>query len=158
MFIRWHITDPVDPRYKRMRALLIESVRVDGKPRQRHLAFLGSVTYQDRNDVEERWQFWRNADQALYRLGNRLSPIQRGEVEKALAERIRPLTPSQIEACEKREQARELERQEAMRESLELVRSFKEPTLLERMLLFLPKLTRTELRQLRARIDQQTGG
>ena len=77
----------MDPRYKRMRALLIESVRVDGKPRQRHLAFLGSVTYQDRNDVEERWQFWRNADQALYRLGNRLSPIQRGEVEKALAER-----------------------------------------------------------------------
>jgi hypothetical protein len=122
MFVRWHITNAVDPRYDRMRAILIESVRIGGKPRQRHIGFLGSVNYQDRRDVEERWQFWRSAHRVLDRLGNR---IQRDEVEKKLAERIRPLTSAQIQACEKQEEEREHRKQEVLREALKLWRSLR---------------------------------
>ena len=39
---------------QRLRAMLVETVRIDGKPRQRYLAYLGSV----QADRRDRPRFW----------------------------------------------------------------------------------------------------
>lgn len=65
MFIRWqHYTSrALNPWQRnrnaegtRLRAVLVEAVRIDGKPRQRHIAFLGSI----RIDQSDRLPFWHN--------------------------------------------------------------------------------------------------
>jgi len=124
MFIRWQITTAVDPENDRMRAILLESVRIDGKPRQRHIAFLGSVPYRDCN-LEDRWHFWMIAYPVLARLGNRLSTTQRDTIAKALAERVRPLTLAQVRICEERAETRERERRKALEELEPLIRAFR---------------------------------
>ena len=58
MFVRWQtyrskarspqlrIINDKDPRLK---AILVESLRINGKPRQRHIAFLSSISLDRRN-------------------------------------------------------------------------------------------------------------
>jgi|EndMetStandDraft_8_1072994.scaffolds.fasta_scaffold50255_2 hypothetical protein len=123
MFVRWQTTVAAG-EFHRLRAVLVESKRIDGKPRQLHIAFLGSLDYARRGEIEERWYFWTSALQRLDRLDNRLSAEQRGAIEKALAERVRPLTPAQIETCKKREEERERRTQEEIREIFEQARPF----------------------------------
>ena len=48
MFLRWQMRKSVASRHResppvRPVALLVESVRIDGKPRQRHVAYLFSI-------------------------------------------------------------------------------------------------------------------
>jgi hypothetical protein len=83
----------------RWNAILAESVRVDGRPRQRHVAFLGS--FLDRSDFGPRsrvW-FWDNVNARLDRLGSRLSPQDRKKVEEAIARKVKRPTPEEIEWC-----------------------------------------------------------
>jgi hypothetical protein len=58
----------------RLKAVLVESVRVHGKPRQRHVAFLGSLTFEPIGFDSSRSRLWRNVTTQLERLGNRISP------------------------------------------------------------------------------------
>jgi hypothetical protein len=46
---------------------LVESVRVDGKPVQKHVAFLGSTSI----DGADRLRFWYEVTTTLKRLSNR---------------------------------------------------------------------------------------
>ena len=86
-------------RWARLKAVLVESVRVDGKPRQKHIAFLGSVQADDPRMIEgeganaQFWRrmstrrkvrFWRDVMRRLERLGNRISPAARERISAAI--------------------------------------------------------------------------
>ena len=53
-------------------AVLVESVRVDGKPRQKHIAFLGSIASDRLGNPGP--HFWFHVTSKLKRLGNRIGP------------------------------------------------------------------------------------
>ena len=104
MFVRWQhrVRLYVGPSGVRWKASLIESVRVDGKPRQRHIALLGS--FLDRSDfgARSRVWFWDNMNVRLNRLGNRVSPQDRKNIEDAIAWKVERPTPEEIEDHRKR--------------------------------------------------------
>jgi hypothetical protein len=91
MFIRWQ---------KRLRgprsgktdvhwgAVLIEAVRVDGKPRQRYVAYLGGLTEQGIEDVRQRCRFWDRANARLHALSHRLTDQDRNRIVAKLATRV----------------------------------------------------------------------
>jgi hypothetical protein len=96
MFIRWLTYEsaiPLSswrrPKDKRLTAILVESVRVDGKPRQRHIASLASIREdQIINDVGYRCSFWERITRKLDRLRNKVSADDRRRIEAALAKRV----------------------------------------------------------------------
>jgi hypothetical protein len=102
MFIRWqsrkhtercsYLGDHNDVHW---RADLVESIRVDGKPRQRHIAYLCGFTEQQFKDqhtgkVREAQQLyvWEHALDCLDRLHNRITNEDRERIETVLAARI----------------------------------------------------------------------
>jgi hypothetical protein len=102
----------------RLKAVLVESVRVDGKPRQRHIAFLASLeTGRDRRkdlakdakdaryfehctrmELSGRARFWITVGEVLDRLDNRIAPEDRARIEASIAERVARPSPEQIQA------------------------------------------------------------
>jgi hypothetical protein len=104
MFVRWqlyrsqaltrHHRKRNDER-ARLKAVLVESVRVDGKPRQKHIAFLGSTSI----DGGDRRRFWYEVTTSLDRLDNRVSPQDRKRIVAAITKRLgeRPPTRAQTE-------------------------------------------------------------
>jgi hypothetical protein len=72
-------------------ALLVESVRIDGKPHQRHVAYLFSIWHGEEDKLGDRhWQvrWWVEASDRLDELGDRVKPEDRRKIEKALAQKI----------------------------------------------------------------------
>jgi hypothetical protein len=69
-------------------AILVEAVRSDGQPRQRHVAYLGSITESALSIVAQRHYFWEEASKRLDALGNRVRREDRGKIEAALAARV----------------------------------------------------------------------
>jgi hypothetical protein len=103
MFVVWRSRERELVYLVRHSARLVESVRVNGQPRQRFVAFLGS--FEDASDgralnpsymVEQRVRFWRNARDVLDGLGERITAGQRRDIEAALVRRVKPPTPAQI--------------------------------------------------------------
>jgi hypothetical protein len=104
MFVRWQNYRSVaswrpDKPIKRIKAVLVESVRVDGKPRQKYIAFLSS--YNPDRSGSGRFRFWREARACLDRLDNRITPDDRIKIEAELARRVPRTTPEEIEAQER---------------------------------------------------------
>ena len=103
MFIRWQKYRSValwhrrKPPITRVKAILVETVRIDGKPRQKHVAFIAS--YQDgRLDlIGTGSTFWRDARQRLDRISNQITPADHSKVEAALAQRVPPTTAAEDE-------------------------------------------------------------
>jgi hypothetical protein len=87
----------------RLKAVLVESVRVHGKPRQRHVAFLGSMTFEPIGFDSSRSRLWRNVTTQLERLGNRISPEDRDRILASIAERVGggPPTAAELEQFER---------------------------------------------------------
>jgi hypothetical protein len=115
MFVRWQRYESQalnswwaerNDRRARLKAILVESVRVDGKPRQKHVAFLGSIASDDSIDGTAGKRFWRDVTQKLERLGNRVSPEERERILAAIAAKIggRP-TEAELEQFEARVEA-----------------------------------------------------
>jgi hypothetical protein len=107
MFVRWHLHRSQDriarhrkrkDREARLRAILVEAVRIDGKPRQRHIAYLGSIRHDCTGKVDYRVRFWRDARKAFDRLGKRLTAAGRTRVEELIGERVRRPTAQQEKA------------------------------------------------------------
>jgi hypothetical protein len=67
------------------RAILVESKRVDGKPRQIHVAYLAGFTRYDLRRVEGRVRLWERIESCLDELGNRVSADDRKRIVAALA-------------------------------------------------------------------------
>ena len=96
MYVRWQRKQRVDKNGygALLTATLVESRRIDGKPRQRSIAYLGSI----REGLIERTlshhgYFWRDATRRLDQLD--MTRGQRDKIETALASRVRRLTDSE---------------------------------------------------------------
>ena len=68
----------------RLKAVLVESVWLDGKPRQKYIAFLGSTSI----DGSDWRSFWYGVITTLDRLGNRVSPQDRQRIVAAITRRL----------------------------------------------------------------------
>jgi hypothetical protein len=122
MFVRWQNYKSVarrhwrknEPPITRCRAVLVESIRIKGKPRLKHIAFLASYqphwldrSFHNREFAERmylgvRASFWRDARQRLDRLGNRITREDRSKIEAALALKVPLLTSEEEEENRRR--------------------------------------------------------
>ena len=79
------------------RAILIENVRVDGKPTQRRIAYLGGIT--ERNIAHEkpahRIYFWNGVEQKLAVLN--FSAKERTTIMQVIAKRVPRVTSGQYQ-------------------------------------------------------------
>jgi hypothetical protein len=121
MFVRWERREgrrtahnPEPGRPPRWSAILVEAVRIDGKPRQRHVALLASIgedfvrehaaprgkwrEYSDAPSTALDWRcaFWSAAGKRLRQL--RLTVVQWRRIQAALAAKVAPVTAVELEA------------------------------------------------------------
>jgi hypothetical protein len=82
------------PKTTRFRAILVESVCVDGKWRHKHVAVVGSFVAETL-DIAARCDFWRAARQ---RLSIYVKDGERARIDATLARRVPPPTAAE-EAC-----------------------------------------------------------
>ena len=79
-------------------AVLIQAVRIDGKPRQRHIATIASIT-ESRIEVDhQRRYFWDDVYERLDQLGNRLTVEDRRRIEAAIALKVPRLSREEHDA------------------------------------------------------------
>ena len=71
-------------------ALLVESQRIDGKPVQRHVAYLGGITESAIELPAQRAFFWKGVTQQLDRLA--VSEDDRARIEAAVEAKVPRLT------------------------------------------------------------------
>jgi hypothetical protein len=110
MFVRWQsrsrrhsVFGPWGTADTHWRAILVEAVRVDGKPTQRHIAYLGGVTESALAIPFQQHYFWENVEEVLDRL--QLKPAERNKIVAAVAKKAGPPpTPKQRKQLD-REQA-----------------------------------------------------
>ena len=107
MLIRWQTYRSKGGLYRgkttRIRAILSESIRVDGQSRQKFIAVIGSVVA-ERLDVEARREFWKAADE---RLSVYVHDDDRRKIEAALARRVPLLTTEEVEAHDRQRKQRD---------------------------------------------------
>ena len=109
---------------RRLKAVLCESTRIDGKPRQQHIAFLGSIgesmlpSFFEGIPTDEankmkfaRWEerslsrchwFWEHTLKKLDKLDNRIPKEERQKIEASIARLIPRPTPAESVEVEKR--------------------------------------------------------
>ena len=94
MFVRWkkrkRATKCGAPQRYSWYAEVVESVRIDGKPRQKVIAYLASIKPKDLPFAWERAYFWQRANEKLDALD--LDSAERAKLDAQLAEKVRPLT------------------------------------------------------------------
>jgi hypothetical protein len=78
-------------------AVLVESVRIAGKPTQRHVAYLGGITDSAIAVVHQRCWFWDGVLEQLDRLG--MSSENRKRIEAAVATKVPRPTKAQYNQC-----------------------------------------------------------
>jgi hypothetical protein len=71
-------------------AILIESVRIGGQPRQRHIAYLVGFTEGQAAHPTQQMDLWDAVTKKLDKLGNRVLPKDRKRIEAAIAAKIGP--------------------------------------------------------------------
>ena len=72
----------------RWTAVVVESLLVDGNPRQRQVALLGSITESEIEIVHHRRYFWDAVHERLDQLGNRMSIDDRRRIEAAITHKV----------------------------------------------------------------------
>ena len=74
-----------EDRDARLEARLVEGMRIDGKPRQRFIVYIGSI--EEPYDSGDRVDFWDVASHVLDHLGNRIG-AERSKIEASLAAKV----------------------------------------------------------------------
>jgi hypothetical protein len=95
---KWKGEDGIEREDVRWSAILVESVRIGGKPRQRHIAYLLSFVESELPSVYRRVYLWDDFAERLDRLGNRVSVEDRKRIEAAIAAKIK--RPNEAERAE----------------------------------------------------------
>lgn len=96
MYVRWQRKQRADSDGygALLTATLVESRRINGKPRQRSIAYLGSIREGKIERVlSHHGYFWRDATKRLDLLD--MTRGQRDKIETALVSRVRRLTDSE---------------------------------------------------------------
>ena len=101
MYVRWQIKRRSEKPLNvwgsdLLTATLVESRRVNGKPRQRVIAYLGSIREkcaQTPEHVNHQLGFWNSVGAKLDGLANQITPDERARIEAKLAARVRIPTP-----------------------------------------------------------------
>ncbi len=92
MYVRWQLR----PRKRRggsplLVAVLVESRRVDGRPRQRTVRYLGGIIEKFiGKNARHHERFWRKVDARLDELA--LDPVTRANIEASVAARVPRIT------------------------------------------------------------------
>ena len=108
MFVRWQSRERTRDgclsrgRDVHLLAVLVEAVRVDGRPRQKHVAVLASIYERERGHALAQAEFWERVAARLDRLGNRMTAAERKHVETMLARKVARPTVKQREAARRR--------------------------------------------------------
>ena len=92
----------------RWTAVVVESVLVDGNPRQRQVALLASITESEIEIVHHRRYFWDAVHERLDQLGNRMSIEDRRRIEAAITHKVPRLSPEEHDASVKEVQKYDL--------------------------------------------------
>ncbi len=79
-------------------AVLIQAVRVNGKPRQRHIATIASIAESGIEVDHQRRYFWDDVCERLDQLGNRLTVEDRRRVEATIAIKVPRLSREEHDA------------------------------------------------------------
>jgi hypothetical protein len=82
-------------------AILAQSTRVDGKPVQRHIAYLGGIrdsAIESQKTPAQRAYFWNDVTLQLDQLSNRVSKDDRARIEAALEKKVPRLTRKEYDA------------------------------------------------------------
>jgi hypothetical protein len=88
------------------KAVLVEAVRINGKPRQRHIACLASFNESSLHHLSQRGFIWKHIEATLSRLGNRLTPDDCNRIRAELTKRIgKPLANEESAEVERGRQA-----------------------------------------------------
>jgi len=98
MYIRWKrypLRRTVDVKLK---AFLVHSVRVEGRPRQRILGYLGVIRVRYQHTPAHRQRFWQQVEQRLSAL--QIDPETRAALEACLARVVPRLTPGDLATLE----------------------------------------------------------
>jgi hypothetical protein len=82
----------------RWTAVVVENMRIDGKPRQQHVASLASITESRMEVIHQRRYFWDDVHDRLDQLGNRVSIDDRRCIEAAVALKVPRLSQAEHDA------------------------------------------------------------
>jgi hypothetical protein len=116
MYVRWQLYKSKarakwererNDKRARLKAILVKNVRINGKPVQKHIAFLGSMeTNSPLGEEQSRFWFWYRVTIRLNQLSNRLSRAERARIGAAIAKKVpgQLLTKAQLRAAEQRRQ------------------------------------------------------
>ena len=109
MYVRWQSRErrrQAFPNPKRRKgpdihwaAILLESKRIKGKPKQRHIAYIGGITASAIDTIHQRCWFWDAVQKRLNRLGKQVSPEDRKKIEAIIAEKVPRPTKAQYQRC-----------------------------------------------------------
>ena len=80
-------------------AILAESARVDGKPTQQYVAYLGGITDSAIEIAAQRAFFWREVMRQLDQLANRGLKDNRTQIEEVIAKKVPRLTRQEYKKC-----------------------------------------------------------
>jgi len=72
----------------RLAAILVESVRVEGKPKQQHIAYLGGIDESELDRLDVQIWFWEWLTRQLDRLSNRVFADDRTKIEHAVMQKV----------------------------------------------------------------------
>jgi hypothetical protein len=105
MFVRWksrirecYYSGSLCPGDVTWTAILAGTKRVNGQPRQQHIAYLGSISEGENKMLIRRCQFWDRVADRLDNLGNRIT--NREQIEIAIARKVpRPSADEYKEAA-----------------------------------------------------------
>ncbi len=98
MYIRWKRCALRRTADVTLKAFLVHSVRVEGRPRQRILGYLGAIRVRYQQAPAHRQRFWSQVAQRLTAL--QVDPGTRATLEACLARVVPRLTPADLATLE----------------------------------------------------------
>ena len=98
MYIRWKRSALRRSADVTLKAFLVHSVRVEGRPQQRILGYLGAIREHYQQAPAHRQRFWHQVAQRLPALG--VDPPTQATLEACLARVVPRLTPTDLAALE----------------------------------------------------------
>lgn len=82
--------------------VLVEAIRIGGVPKQRHIAYLGSLMESEFNHIGALAVFWESIAAKLDALGDRLTMGERRAIARAIGQRIPRVTHRQVRIAQRR--------------------------------------------------------